>query len=379
MKERHLILFFTYGISLKIWDETGLLDREIVLYKKLIKNGFKVCFITYGDESDYHYQDKLGEIKIIPFYAFVKKPSNRILKFIQSFFLPVFLRNQLKEADIIKTNQMSTTWVPIFAKYMFKKKLVIRCGFEWYRSFIRLSNSKFIKIYLFVTELLSYNLADAIIMTSHSDREYIIKKFKIKKEKIAVIHNYVNTNFFIPLKIPKKENHLIFIGRLSYPKNLFNLLEALKGSYYTLDMIGDGELKPDLEKYALENNICVNFLGRFPNSKIPELLNQYEVFILPSYWEGNPKSLLEAMSCGLAIIGTDVDGINNIIRHKENGYLCKTDSKSIREAIDAVMADELLRKRMGTQAREFIIRNCSIEEIIKKEIAIYNRLYEKVF
>lgn len=54
---------------MKIRDETGLIDREIIIYKKLIENGFKVSFITYGDESDYQYQAKLMDIEIIPFYA----------------------------------------------------------------------------------------------------------------------------------------------------------------------------------------------------------------------------------------------------------------------------------------------------------------------
>jgi len=371
-----LLLFFTYGISLKTWDETGLIDREIILYKKLTEKGIKVSFITYGDKSDFKYSDKLRNIEIIPFYAFVKQPSNKILKFIQSFFLPFILRKHFKKIDIIKTNQMSTTWAPIIAKLLFKKKLIVRCGFEWYKTLLKKSHSILLKYFIYITEWLAYQIADAIILTSEDDKQYIIRKFHISdSNKIKVIPNYIDIEIFKPnVNVTKKQNYLLFIGRLTEEKNLLNLLSALKGSHYTLDIVGDGKLKEPLMFFASENGIKVNFLGRLPNNEIPRLLNQYEVFVLPSLYEGNPKALLEAMSCGLAVIGTDVDGIRNIIKHKENGYLCKTDSKSIRDAIDVLMNDEFLRKSMGIQARKFIINNCCIDEIVNRELNIYNSL-----
>ncbi|MEW6417127.1 MAG: glycosyltransferase family 4 protein [Nitrospirota bacterium] len=369
----NLILFFTYGVSLRTWDETGLIDREILIYKKLLEKGIKVSFITYDDESDYQYQDKLGDIEIIPFYAFVKKPSNKVIKFLQSFFLPFILKKQLQKADIFKTNQMSMTWAPLLAKLIFKKKLIIRCGFEWYRFLVKKSQSIFLKLFVYITELFSYYIADGIILTSENDRQYIIKKFYIKNwEKIKVISNFIDTDTFKPLdSFRKKNNHLIFIGRLTEQKNLLNLFEALKDSKYCLDIIGDGELKEKLINYSVQNQVRINFLSKIPNSEMPHILNQYHTFIFPSYYEGNPKALLEAMSCRLAVIGTNVEGINNVIKHKENGYLCKTDSQSIRDAIDVVMEDELLRKRMGVQARKFVINHCSINEIVKKEIDFY--------
>ncbi|MBE0427543.1 MAG: glycosyltransferase family 4 protein [Nitrospirae bacterium] len=370
----NLILFFTYGGSLRTWADAGLLDREIILYKKLIENGLKVAFVTYGDESDYQYRDKLGDIEIIPSYTFVKKPSSKIIRFVQSFFLPFILKEQLKKADIFKTNQMSMTWAPLLAKLLFKKKLIVRCGFEWYRFLLKSSPSFLLKNYVYLTEWLSYKIADGIILTSEDDKKYIIDKFHLKgSKKIRIISNYIDVDFFKPSSTAqKKKNHFIFIGRLTRQKNLINLFNAIKGSKYILDIIGDGEIKEELKDYSLKNQIKVNFRGRVPNNKIPEILNQYEVFILPSYYEGNPKALLEAMSCGLAVIGTDVDGIRNIIKHKENGYLSKTDSKSIRDAIDVVMGDEFLRKNMGARARKFVISHCSIDEIVKRELEFYS-------
>ena len=81
------------------------------------------------------------------------------------------------------------------------------------------------------------------------------------------------------------------------------------------------------------------------------------------------------MSCGISCIGTNVRGINNIIKHKENGYLCETDSISIRNAIILLYNDKKLRKKIGQEAREFIVNNCSLESIANKEFLLYKSLF----
>ena len=135
---------------------------------------------------------------------------------------------------------------------------------------------------------------------------------------------------FRSLNEEKKKKSICFVGRLSEQKNLFSLVEATVGTQCTLTIIGSGNQKEDLEKYAKEKGIKAEFIGNIPNNELPKILNQYEIFLLPSLYEGMPKALLEAMACGLPCIGTYVEGIREIIKHKENGYLCTTDRKSTR-------------------------------------------------
>ena len=73
------------------------------------------------------------------------------------------------------------------------------------------------------------------------------------------------------------------------------------------------------------------------------------------------------MSCGVACIGSNIEGINNIIKHKQNGYLCNIDSKSIEAAILEVYHNSDLRKNISMNARQFIIDNCSIQKTIEKD------------
>jgi glycosyltransferase involved in cell wall biosynthesis len=103
---------------------------------------------------------------------------------------------------------------------------------------------------------------------------------------------------------------------------------------------------------------------------LPEILNRHEIFTLPSLWEGMPKTLLEAMSCGLPVIGTKIDGTKEVITHGKNGILCDTDSNSISDTIINLMGDEALKEKLGENARRTIVENYSLDILAKKELGL---------
>ena len=189
-----------------------------------------------------------------------------------------------------------------------------------------------------------------------------------------LIPNYVETDVFKPLNSTRNRGTICFIGSLGQQKNILALLEALKGLPYRIDFIGSGPLSTQLQEAARSNGIKANFLGNIPNHELPEILNQHELFVLPSLWEGMPKTLLEAMACGLPVVGTNVSGIKEVIKDGENGLLCDTDSNSIRQAIIRLMEDEKLRERLGENARKTIEQEFSLEKLIHKELELYAEL-----
>jgi len=201
---------------------------------------------------------------------------------------------------------------------------------------------------------------------------------KYKKQKIRHFYNFIDEELFKPLNIEKKDKNVVFVGRLSHDKNLYNLIEAFKDlDGFSLDIIGAGPEERKLKQKVNELNTNVNFLGIIPNYKIPEYLNQSQIFILPSLSEGNPTALLEAMSCGIACVGTDVKGINNIIIHRQNGYLCETTPESIRDAIVALYNDKDLIKKLRKNARHFILDNCTLRSIANKEYLFYKDILKE--
>ncbi len=335
-----LALFFTHNVSLDFWKKTGNLDREIKLYEKLLNYFEKIYFLTYGQN------ESLNEITVLPVSSF---------------------RKELKDVDIFKTNQMNGSWKAVIAKKIFKKKLVVRQGYQWSIFAKNKKLSKFKRFLIYFIEKIAYKNADAIIVSSQSDREYVIKKYKTLPGRVYYIPNYIDTDLFCPLDVVK-EDRIITVAKLEKQKNLENLIEAVKGLDIKLVIIGQGSLEKELKEMAPEN---VEFIARVPNNQLPEEINKSRLFILPSIYEGCPKALLEAMSCGVSVIGSNVEGIREIIKDGENGYLCETSVESIRETIKKV-----LNLENPVSGRQTIIESFSLNKIIEKEISIYDKILQ---
>jgi len=373
LKEKTLALFFTRGISLREWDKRGLLDREVALYNNLAKSFKKIYFFTYGDKEDLDYREYLAEnVIVIPNTTSLFRNKN-----LYSFMLPFIHRKVLKQVDILKTNQMDGSWAAVIAKKLFKKPLVVRMGYAWSIAYKKEKVKYFKKWIVKLIEKIAYLNADAVIVTSQESLAHAGKNYCLKQKTLtSMIPNFVDINLFRPMALQKKPNSLCFVGRLAKEKNLEALLEALKDSSYLLDIIGSGEKENSLKFFAKENNINVNFLGVIPNRQLPEALNRYEAFILPSFYEGMPKALLEAMACGLPVIGTNVEGIREVIVDDENGLLCDITSNSIRKAIDKLFEDDDLREKLGEKAQETIINKFALEKVLKKELDMYTELLD---
>jgi len=380
-----ILITFTYGVSLEQWFTSGIIYRELELYKRLSHRNVNYSLLTYGDLKDLNYTPILGEIKVIPVKKYITSKISHF-KFLKSLILPIRLKHLFSRIDIIKTNQMEGNLIICIAKLLFKKKLIIRCGWEWLRTYTSnykiKENKNYIKyvlryIWMYMIEFISYKLADGIILTNKQDIQFIIKTFRLenKKEKIKLFYNFINTDLFKPLGLAKKDKTVLFIGRLTEEKNLFNLIKAFKGlNNFSLDIIGKGPLENNLKKESKDFRVNVNFLGVYPNHELSSIINQYQIYILPSFYEGNPKTLLEAMSCEVACIGTDVLGINNIIKHEMNGFLCDTNPESIKSAILEVYKDQKLRDKISKNARKFILDNCSLDSIAEKEFQFYKSI-----
>ncbi|MDK2789540.1 MAG: hypothetical protein PWP15_47 [Methanothermococcus sp.] len=364
-------LFFTEGISVELWHNKGMFFREKLIYEKLLEKGVldKIYWFSYG-VNDKKYEKYLHEdIEII---TMPKIFNFRVGKLIYSFLMPFIQYRYLKKCNIFKTNQMWGSWTAIISKIIYKKSLILRTGYTI--SLFSLKENK--KIPYFINKLiekLAYKFADFSIVSSNEDYNYVIKNYGVRN--IIVNPNYINTDLFKPMNI-KKEKDIIFVGRLSKQKNIFNLIKAFKSLNYDLDIYGDGELKEKIEELIkdLKLDDKVKLKGTVPNSELPSILNQYKIYVLPSFYEGMPKTLLEAMACGLPCLGTDVEGTREVIIHGENGWLTNTDLESINKGIVKLMEAKNLRKKLGENARKTIEEKYSLKKVVDMEIEVYENL-----
>jgi len=363
MKKKTLALFFTYRNGLHTWQEVGSISREVRPYQELAKYFNQVYFFTYGDkkeESKYSLPENMR--------VFSKKW--RMPSVLYSFLLPFVYRKELKEIDIIKTNQMSGSWTALIAKWLYKKKMVLRCGYEWLNVMQKEKKPKWKRILVRALSKTSYKYADRIVFTSQKDKDYAERFFSIDLKKTTVIPNYIDIELFKPEDIIKTID-VIFVGRLAREKNLPNLIKAVNDLGASLVLVGEGPKEEGLRKTAGEN---VLFKGRIKNEELPKELNKAKIIAMVSFYEGCPKALLEGMSCGLAPLASNVEGIREIV-NEENGVLVGIEEQDLKEGLRQLLNNEKMRKELGKKARKTIEESFSLLSIIEKELKLYIGLY----
>ncbi|MCG6959534.1 glycosyltransferase family 4 protein [bacterium BMS3Abin03] len=362
LRETHLVLFLSRSTPLKKWDQMGILERELAYYTNLAAYLKKVSFVTCGRDVDLVYQPDVKNFEIL--YNRWGLSNN-----LYSIVAPFLHYSKLSRGTLYKTNQLDGAWTAVLSGFLLKKIVVLRAGYLW-AEFLQKEGSGRIKtIIIRFLQFFSFKCADVSFLPSISDKEYVSRKYKICPNDIYVIPNYVDTALFKPENIiDKNHKNIIYIGRLHTRKNLISLIEACsKLDSIRLTLIGDGPQRIELERIAHENQIKVTFLGVIPHNQIPYHLNISDLFILPSIFEGHPKALIEAMACGIPVIGTDVPGIREVIDHGKTGWLCNTDPDSISEAIKAVINDQELKQELGNNAREYVQENFSLEKVLELE------------
>jgi len=363
-----LAVFMTYGMSLARWEEAGILDREILLYRELAKNFEEIHLFSYGGKEENEYK------RYFPDKVMIHTSGRRIAPAWYQFWMLWKHRRILREVDFVRTNQMKGALTAVLAGKLWKAKLVVRCGFEWLNLAERKGYKWWKRMIINWLERIAYEAAAAIIITSEGEGEYIKKRFPFAAEKIRVVPNYVDTEKFRP-STQSPERAMIYIGRLSKEKNLANFIKSLAGLDVELAIVGDGPERHQLEKIAQETGIVVKFSGRKPSRELPVILERHRFFVLPSFHEGNPKALLEAMSMERVCVGTRVVGIENVITDGVDGFLSGVTSEELREVLKKTLKmEEVDLNRIGERARETIINNYSLEVIINKELKIYEAL-----
>lgn len=364
-----LTLFLTENMSLKEWDRIGLLNREMAIYVKLMDE-FSIQIFSYGNVADLAFEKQYSDLKvlIIPFYQ-----RNLTLKNRWHLFRAELA---LRKSQILKTNQIKGSERAVSYSKKFKIPLVTRCGYLHSAFTQKQSKNKSIIENAFLLEKIAFEQASFGFTSSQRDKDVVIKTHGIPPEKMIVVPNYVDTEVFSVSNNERNEGEILFIGRLSEQKNLFALLDSFDKSINAkkLILIGQGEHDSALKEKAAIIKKPIQFLGALPNSELPNYLHRASVYILPSFYEGLPKTLLEAMSTGIPCIGTDVEGIREVIKHENNGVLCTTEVDSITKALDRVLSNKELAQEIGNSARKTILETYSLDNVAELESSVYRML-----
>jgi glycosyltransferase involved in cell wall biosynthesis len=220
---------------------------------------------------------------------------------------------------------------------------------------------------------------DIVVCTDSKIKDELIT-IGYKKDKIRVMPNGVDSEYFKPAETIKTDvPKILFVGRLEDVKNIPALLKAFKivitQVRAELNIIGGGSKKDELIGITTELNIQENVKFHGEKTNIKDYLCSCDVFVLPSFAEGVSNSLLEAMSCGLAVIASRVGGSIDLIEDGENGYLFEPQNPAeLSEKLLKLLKDADLRKIFGVKAREKIIHGYSIESVGFDYLKLYDEL-----
>lgn len=178
---------------------------------------------------------------------------------------------------------------------------------------------------------------------------------------------------------------LVYVGRLSGEKGvpiLFDSLLLLKKQGYNFDftLLGDGDDREHLQNLAIQYGIDkqVHFAGFVDQKTIAKTLNESDIFVLPSFAEGIPVALMEAMAMGVPVISTYVGGIAELIIDKETGQLVyPSDKQGLADALAYYIDNPEECKRIAQQARHKVVTEFNIHQQVDKLAQVLNEALEK--
>lgn len=244
---------------------------------------------------------------------------------------------------------------------------------------------------------LACRLSELTIFQNQADAEQFIKDRVVPRHKTAIINGsgvqtavYDPRNFSleqrhqtrINLALDEKKTVVVMISRLirskgvlefaqaaraiqeQYPETIFLLVGS--DDYQSVDVLTPRER--ELIKKS------VTFLGE--RKDVPELLAISDIVVLPTYYrEGIPRVLLEAASMGLPIVATNVPGCTEVVEHDANGFLvAPRDTRALRDAIEMLVVNPLLRKRFGAVSRLRAITSFDLSIIARQTTQTYRQL-----
>jgi glycosyltransferase involved in cell wall biosynthesis len=229
------------------------------------------------------------------------------------------------------------------------------------------------------------SLVDAVITVSADWKRRLAGVVPV--ERLHAFRNCIAVDTFGPRsgQVVAENAKALFLGRVGQPKGAFDLLEAMSrlkssGCPLYLWLSGDEERDGDwaraqtrLEELQLEN-IC-QVVGIVRGPKKAQLLNEASMFVLPSYYEGLPMALLEALAAGLPVVATPVGGVPEVIKDGYNGFLVHPgDVEALTEKLAILTNDQHLREMMGRRGREIAEQELDVKPYVNRLVALYKSL-----
>jgi len=360
-------------------------------------------------------QDEKSEaMNVLGIQSSLTKPEDSInphIKMFHNLSKNVAMSQQTLQADIVHCHTWYTHLAGIFSRELLQVPLLLTThSLETHRPWKveQLGNGYFLSRWI---EHQAYNTADGIIAVSEKMKTDVIESYGIKPEKVTVIHNGIDPEFYKPTfdndllleyGINPAIPFVLFVGRITRQKGISQLISAAKyfnkncqivlcaGAPDTPEIANEIEALIVVLKSKRDGVILISEM--LPREKIKVLYSHARVFACPSLYEPFGIINLEALSCETPVVGSAVGGIPEIIQEGKTGYLIKLEpisrtdfnpknpeafQKDFAAKVNHLLDDENLANQMGKAGRERVLEKFSWQSIAKTTFNYYQEVIKR--
>lgn len=205
--------------------------------------------------------------------------------------------------------------------------------------------------------------ADAVV-TPSKYLAAVVKRWGVSPERVHVVYNAVEVPVIdMAIVDEPKQYDLVTVARLVPWKGLSELIAVVARNGWTLRIVGDGPLAPDLKRLVKQLNVIdkISFAGQIPKEKVPSEIRSASIFVLNSNYEGLPHIILEAKAAGAPVVATAAGGTPETIANGVNGYLVPVgDAEALTYRLRVLLGDPQERARLTTEGLNQVSKQFSL-------------------
>ncbi len=362
----------------------GAQQNTLYTCKKLNQDKYEV-FLMSGPEG-YLIKEALN----IEHVKFIPVPSmERPLSPIKDFKALLEIRKELKKIKphLVHTHSSKAGILGRWGAWLAGVPVIIHSihGFAFHPFMNRIKRSIYIR-----AEKLTAQITTKFIAVARSNINKGINNGIFKEGRCQIIRSGIDIALFRDATTDRKKK-LLELG-IEDTKKIVCMVACLKPQKAPLDfvkvarfvkedhpdaqflLVGDGELRPDVEEAVSSYGLKDSFYLPGWREDIPEILKSVDIFVLTSLWEGLPRVFAQAIAAGLPVVGTEVDGANEIIHDTIDGFLLSPgDIRGFADTIIQLLDNPAMREEMGKAGQDYI-GEFDIDIMVKKQEQLYDSL-----
>jgi glycosyltransferase involved in cell wall biosynthesis len=356
------------GSGLAELARTGQASRLVEGYLEPYARAFdRVWYASYLPE------DRAPAVALPPGVR-VLAPRRRRPRLLRALAIPVAHRRELAGCGVLRVFQITGTIPALLARAAWGTPFVTTYGF-WYAGLSRAGPSRAAKRAL---ERAALRRAAGIIVPTPELVAHVATM--APRERIHLIPNGVDLGRFRPAeRRAARGATVLYVGRFSAEKNLDALVAAAAMLRPRLPvrlvMVGAGPLGAALAASARRAGVEAEFPGVVDHTRLPGWMARADAFVLPSFTEGHPKVLIEAMAAGLPCVASDCAGNRALVKDAESGLLFDpAEPAALAACLERVLTDPALADQLGRRARDLVARDYDLARLVEAEIALLTRV-----